>query len=115
MRLIFLLVLVFGLNACGDKEQPSGLLTEDEMVVVLIDIHFTEGVASAMPIPYDSSQVLYSLLERDVFEKHQVSDSVFNESLMFYLQDPEVMNGIYSRVIDSLSYKESSGGLKDKF
>ncbi|HAS57257.1 MAG TPA: DUF4296 domain-containing protein, partial [Algoriphagus sp.] len=51
------------------------------MVSVLIDIHLTEGVASALPIPYDSSQTLYRLLEKDIFLKHDTSDSVFTESM----------------------------------
>ncbi|GAB3221758.1 hypothetical protein GCM10027454_14410 [Algoriphagus aestuariicola] len=77
------------------------------MVNVLIDIQLTEGIVSTLPIAYDSSHVLYSLLEKDVFEKHAVQDSVFTKSLLFYLEDAAKMDRIYSRVIDSLSAHES--------
>tara|TARA_R110002072_G_scaffold294895_1_gene465423 strand:+ start:13476 stop:13733 length:258 start_codon:yes stop_codon:yes gene_type:complete len=85
------------------------------MVEVLIDIHITEGLTGAIPVSYDSSKVLYNLLEMDVFLKHQVSDSVFTQSMLYYLQDPAQMEQIYSRVVDSLVVRESSGGVLDQF
>ncbi len=100
---------------CEDNPKPKDLLSEEEMVNVLIDIHLTEGIASSLPIPYDSSQVLYSLLEKEVFVKHQVEDSVFTRSMIYYLQDPAIMDRIYARVVDSLVVRESSGGIEDKF
>lgn len=100
---------------CEENSKPKDLLSEEEMVNVLIDIHLTEGIASSLPIPYDSSQVLYSLLEKEVFVKHQVEDSVFTRSMIYYLQDPAVMDRIYARVVDSLVVRESSGGIDDKF
>lgn len=77
------------------------------MVNVLIDIQLTEGMVSALPITYDSSQLLYSLMEKDVFLKHGVEDSVFYHSMIFYLEDAKKIDQIYSRVIDSLVVKES--------
>lgn len=103
------------MSGCEENPKPKDLLSEEEMVNVLIDIHLTEGVASSLPIPYDSSQVLYSLLEQEVFVKHQVQDSVFTRSMIYYLQDPAIMDRIYARVIDSLVVRESSGGIEDKF
>ncbi len=100
---------------CEENPKPKDLLSEEEIVNVLIDIHLTEGIASSLPIPYDSSQVLYSLLEQEVFVKHQVQDSVFTRSMIYYLQDPAIMDRIYARVIDSLVVRESSGGIEDKF
>lgn len=84
------------------------------MVNVLIDIQLTEGMVSALPIAYDSSQNLYTLLEKDVFIKHGVEDSVFFNSMIFYLKDAGKMDQIYSRVIDSLVVRESIPGKKDE-
>lgn len=93
--------------SCDSNRVPSGLLSEDKMVNVLIDIQLTEGMVSALPITYDSSQLLYSLMEKDVFLKHGVEDSVFYHSMIFYLEDAKKIDQIYSRVIDSLVVKES--------
>lgn len=101
--------------ACSDEDTPLGILPEDQMVVILKDIHMTEGKVSALPIPYDSSQTLYKLLEKEVFLKHEVSDSVFTQSMRFYLEDPVKMDRIYARLIDSLTVLESNNGKEENF
>ncbi|WP_144602312.1 DUF4296 domain-containing protein [Algoriphagus algorifonticola] len=113
-RLLILFLLISTALSCGRSNKPDGLLSEDQMVSVLIDIHLTEGVASALPIPYDSSQTLYRLLEKDIFLKHDTSDSVFTESMRYYLQYPERMDQMYARVIDSLVVRESNPTSEEK-
>ena len=107
----FLLIL---LASCDSTKKPEGLLPEDKMVEVLIDIHVTEGIASSLPIPYDSSQVLYRLLEKDMFINNDVEDSVFHKSLIYYMADPTKINNIYSRVVDSLRVRESEDGIEER-
>lgn len=85
------------------------------MVNVLVDIHLTEGVSSALPIPYDSSQVLYRLLEQEVFVEHEISDSTFVQSMRYYLQYPKSMDEIYARVVDTLVVKESTPMTEENF
>ncbi|MEB2781939.1 DUF4296 domain-containing protein [Algoriphagus sp. C2-6-M1] len=114
-RLLLLSFYILALASCGASNKPEGLLPRDKMVEVLIDIHLTEGLTSALPVAYDSSKVLYNLLEKDVFLKHDVSDSVFTQSMLYYLRDPAEMERIYSRVVDSLMVRESSDGSLDQF
>ena len=113
--LILLLALVLVLACTGKKSPPPGILSEDQMVMVLTDIQLTEGKVSALPISYDSSQVLYSLLEKEVFLKHSVSDSLFTQSMLYYLEDAKAMEQIYARVIDSLTVLETIPGKEQNF
>ena len=106
-RIIAVLLFSIFSFSCDSDRIPSELLSEDELINVLIDIHLTEGKVSALPIAYDSSQVLYSLMEKDVLIEHGVEDSVFYKSMIFYLEDAKKMDQIYSRVIDSLVVRES--------
>ncbi|WP_114752457.1 DUF4296 domain-containing protein [Pleomorphovibrio marinus] len=103
-----MLLLALGclLIGCGAKNRPDGVLNEDKMVAILIDIHLTEGFVQALPIPYDSSKRLYPILEKEIFEKHAVSDSVYLQSLQFYLRDAIKMEELYARTIDSLTVIE---------
>jgi hypothetical protein len=111
VKKLIILILTLTLSfSCSTDEQPEGLLSEDKIVAVLVDIHMAEGIVSALPIPYDSSMKIYPLLEKEVFQKHQVSDSVFMNSFEYYLRDTKVMERIYSRTIDSLAVKEKVGG-----
>lgn len=109
-RILVFFLLSISLVSCSGDTPPPGILSEDEMVKVLIDIQLTEGIVSTLPLAYDSSQVLYSLLEQDVFRKHEVPDSVFTKSMLFYLEDAGKMNRIYGRIIDSLSSHQSLPG-----
>ncbi|WPR73893.1 DUF4296 domain-containing protein [Algoriphagus sp. NG3] len=105
---------ILTLVACNSGSKPKGLLSQDKMVEILIDIHITEGLASAMPVSYDSSRVLYNLLEKDLFLDHEVNDSLFTQSMIYYLRDPAEMERIYSRVVDSLMVRDSVEGDLDK-
>jgi len=105
-RFISYLFLVLGLS-CTSNSSPQGVLDESLMSSILVDIQLAEGKVSSLPISFDSSQVLYSLLEKDIFSKHGVTDSVFIESMEYYLESAEKMDRIYARVIDSLVVLEN--------
>lgn len=103
---MLLLALGCWLNSCSGEKRPDGILNEDKMVAILIDIHLTEGFVQALPIPYDSSKRLYPILEKEIFDKHAISDSVYLQSLQFYLRDAVKMEELYARTIDSLTVIE---------
>jgi len=108
-------LIPFLLTSCVSEATPEGILDENILVTVLVDIQLTEGKVSALPISYDSSQVLYTLLEQDVFFKHGVTDSVFTQSMLYYLEDAKKMDRIYARVIDSLVVLENNPGIEERF
>lgn len=112
-RIIAFFLFSVLLISCDNSEAPAGILSEDQMVNVLIDIQLTEGMVSAIPIPYDSSQSLYTLMEKEIFLKHGIQDSVFINSMLFYLEDAKKMDQIYTRVIDSLVVRETIPGKKE--
>jgi len=113
-RLLLICVSLLFVASCSEDEKPEGLLSQDKMINVLIDIQITEGIASAIPVAYDSSEVLYKLMEKEVFKKHQVEDSVFTQSLRYYLQYPGIMDNMYAQILDSLAARETIGIKKDE-
>lgn len=114
-RILVFFFFIGVLGACSSSRRPpEGILSEDQMVAVLLDVQLTEGIVSAIPVPYDSSTRLYSLMEKDIFLKHGVSDSVFTRSMKFYLEDAATMEKIYARIIDSLTVMESNPGIEER-
>ncbi|WP_162418929.1 DUF4296 domain-containing protein [Cyclobacterium roseum] len=107
MRFNYSIVALFiALVSCGGKEKPEELLSEDKMVEILVDIHLAEGFVQSLSIPYDSSKVLYPILEKQIFEKHGIADTVYINSLEHYLLDAAKMEYLYERTIDSLTLRE---------
>jgi hypothetical protein len=102
------MLLLFVGFACSKQKIPEGILSEDKMVEVLVDIHLAEGMVSSLPIHYDSMRVLYPYFESEVFLKHDMPDSVFRKSLEYYMLDIKTMDRLYARTIDSLHVVEKA-------
>jgi hypothetical protein len=107
-NITIVLISIFILQSCSKSRLPEGILNEDKMVEILVDIHLAEGIVSTFPIHYDSSRVLYPYFEMEVFKKHSVPDSVFKKSLEYYMRDVKVMDRMYARTIDSLHVIEKA-------
>ncbi|MCH7410301.1 DUF4296 domain-containing protein [Belliella sp. DSM 111904] len=99
--------------SCSRDSKPEGVLDQAKMIAVLIDIHLSEGYVSTLPINYDSSRTLYPMFEHDVFEKHNVIDTVFHKSLEYYISKPKLIDKIYESIIDSLNVIEKEGLIKE--
>jgi len=97
--------LFFLLPACVPEKVPAGVLTEQEMVKILSEIYLAEEKADRAGIPYDSVRKIFPKLEAKIYERMNVSDSVFLKSLEYYKTKPKKLESIYSALVDSLNLK----------
>lgn len=100
-----LLVLAAG---CGKSDDvPVGVLSEDQMTSIMIDVYLTEAQVSTYTprLPQDSARLVFDILKGDILEKHAVDDSVFIQSLEWYFERPDKLDVVYSRMVDSLNLK----------
>ncbi len=98
-------LLIIVISAC-DKlpvEKPENLLSEKQMIDMLVDIHIAE--ATYIQMSHDSiirngssSNFYYSILD-----KYQVPDSVFEKSFIFYASTPKQFEEMYKDVMSKLS------------
>ena len=104
-KLIILLWIV--LVSCQEKmEKPKNLLTKSQMIDLLVDIHLTETKVKELYLKRDSSNKLFRILEKEVLMRQKTTDSIYKKSFLYYLDDMEKMEEIYSAVVDSLSLRE---------
>lgn len=88
-------------------EKPENLLSKNKMVEMLVDIHIAEATYQNMrgrdTIVRNSSSAnfYYSILE-----KHEVVDSVFEKSFVYYAAFPKEFEKIYRDVTNKLSEME---------
>lgn len=100
---MFLLVFF----CCQSSDQkPASVLGQEEMVRVLTDIYLTEEKIARLSLSSDSAAQVFELLEGRIFEKLDVPDSVFRESLDYYTDHPAEMEKVYAALVDSLQLRE---------
>ena len=106
-RLFFLLIpALFLLTACGDDKDalpPEGVLSEDEMVAVMVDIQLIEGAYHKRVIK--SKNTRKDALDGYVmvYDKYNITQAQFDSSYSWYLDDPHRMDKVLERVLQELS------------
>lgn len=120
-RIILLLILGLGLNACGPQapekteELPDWIIPEDKMVEVLTDVHIVEGARIGKKVLGDSSsaKAYYDL----IWHKYGITEELYDSSFRFYSRNAERMDLMYEEVLTRLTKLSSaeeaaSGGRK---
>jgi hypothetical protein len=98
-------MMILVLSACGGEKRPEGILTEKQMVNVMTELYIAEEKANRLPIPSDSAKELFPMFSAKAFEKAGVSDTTFQNSLDYYMSEPEKLENIYAILVDSLNLK----------
>ncbi len=103
-----LLMTVVFTSACTDtntfSEPPAELLTRQEMVSFLVDLHLTEAKMKYAEVrSTDSLEMLFRNYELHLMQEHGIEDSVYLQSYAYYLENMSMMNEIYEDVVDSLN------------
>lgn len=108
-RLFLLLGLCVMLWAsCSTDKAPDYLISEDDVVPILVDVHLIDAYFYEMYEPAyleeymsDSMSIAYSA----IFEKHGVTADRFTKSIDYYSDRPETFRAIYEKVILQLNNK----------
>jgi len=111
-----LLLLLFLLQACSPS-LPSGILDEDEMTDVLVDLHLAQGMAEANP--ENGIDVTRYKYIQAVFRKHRITEAEFDSSMVYYSGRAEDFTQIYNNVVNRVRAQAERMGLEaaaqDKF
>tara|TARA_A100000171_G_C2115718_1_gene137680 strand:+ start:154 stop:498 length:345 start_codon:yes stop_codon:yes gene_type:complete len=104
VKKLFLLAVCCLFFTCGSKEElPEGLLSESEMIDIMVDIRVAEGKVTHLLLPADSAKKVFKILEKRIFEEHNVDTVAYKKSYQYYLLHPEKASVIFSTTLDSLS------------
>ena len=108
IMLSILSVLLLACTTCK-TEIPSGILFEREFVNMLKEVHLAEaafelnkskGTVNAKNTLANSYQSTY--------KKYDIDTSSFNKSLEYYAKHPEILEEIYSTVLEQLTGERST-------
>ena len=88
--MFFLLAVVLLTFSCSESEEiPEGILSQDKMVSILIDIRIAEGKVGSLSVSKDSARTLFQELQRRAFEKHDLDSAIYRKSYQYYILNPQ--------------------------
>lgn len=92
-KVLYVLLLIL-LSGCGMR--PWGVLSRNEMVAVLLDVHVAEAAMKVVDTSAKriEKQEYYNI----IFEKHNTTKEQFDKSLDWYARHPKVLVEIYDDV-----------------
>jgi len=120
MRLLSGLCLLLMLAACNENNllhpRPSDVLSSDQMIPLLVDIHLADAALKLNQSAQNPSEtkLYYSRAFAPVFKKHKTSPAVFESSMKWYGRHIGKLAEIYTEVVTRLSTLESKNTLKVK-
>lgn len=94
------------LGACQKEERPEGVLSQEELAKLMVEIYLAEGRMSNLNIVKDSAMKYFIPFEEKLIAKHQISDSTIRVTYQYYISHPQELEKIYDSVIDTLSLRE---------
>ena len=93
---------------CEDiPEAPKGTIDAQKMAAILTDVHLMESrISNLGNISLDSTTVVSEYLKGQILKKYGVDSASYYKSYHFYATNPELMEGIYDKVLKNLTTKK---------
>jgi hypothetical protein len=108
--LISLLLLIIACESPEDK--PEKIISEENMVSILIDIQILEAVYNTRLIHEEDRNERMDRYYLEIFENHQTSIDLFNESYSYYQENPDLLDAIYEKVLEKLEALQTEAETK---
>jgi len=83
------------------------------MAILLADLTIAEDIVRIKNLQTDSSsKIFHGFYKPEVLKKHQVSTEVFNESIKFYYDNPELFHQVTMIQKDTLLKRKDNFSIK---
>ena len=86
--------------ASPEVQIPETVLTPEQMMPIMVDIHVIEGARNGAIMLGDTNSIEDYYAK--VYEKYGITEDQFKSSFAFYSDNPTVFIPIYEEVLDSL-------------
>lgn len=102
---IFTALCIFTLTACTNK--PDNVMSQDEMVNFLTDLHKLDGALAIQAFKTDSIDQSRIYYYNALLNKYGITKADFDSSLVWYVDNPKKFSNIYIKVQENLTKFES--------
>ena len=102
----FLSILLISFSCNSSTSVPDDVLGKEEMSNILLHIYIAEAKFSTSKKNKQSPKELMIAYEKQLYEENNISDSIYMQSMAWYLSNPKILNEVYEVVMDSLRLRE---------
>ena len=89
------------------------MLSEEQMALVLTDIHVAEARVTKLQLrSLDSSLLIFNKLKADIWKKYKIDTVAYRTSYSYYMSHPKQMSQIYETVNKKIELREKSNNIK---
>ena len=87
---------------------PEGILDQEAMIALLVDIHLAEGDVLDRSLPAEDQAPVLQSHYAQILALHHISAQQLQESYQFYIERPITLNGMYDEVIEILNRMQAN-------
>ncbi|MES2800773.1 MAG: DUF4296 domain-containing protein [Bacteroidota bacterium] len=84
---------------------PKKLLTKDQMVSILTELTIIESSVELNYVQHQDYLKTIKTSGQKLLKRHKISEKDFESNMNYYGSQQEIMQGIYSSVLDSLNLR----------
>ena len=85
----------------------------EQVAVFLKDLYMLETKVKELRFSDDSIKVIFGYYEKKLLEDHHMTDSLYRESFIYYMDDIKGLSRVYEIIADSLSLEQRLSAAKD--
>jgi hypothetical protein len=112
MRKCLIILMAALAFSCSDNV-PKGILTEEEITPILVELHLAEAIFSQR----NSLEITRENYQEDLYltilKKHKLDQKAFEASVLYYGKHPDKYKPIYDEVLNRLNEMEVKAKIKD--
>lgn len=108
---IWLLIAICVISMFSCSEEEDAPMPEDQFVEILTDMYLADAmVAYELGKDMDQQDIVHGYY-KSVYEKHDITEEVFEEAFDYYSSDLERMKGLLKRVEQNILRQEEANKL----
>jgi len=101
-KYIFYIIISIFFSNCKEKEiKNSDILSKEEFITILTDMHFTDGVLFASKLNKRMDKEKVSMYNY-IFKKNDISRAEFDATVLYYTQNTDKYQELYKEVLTRL-------------
>lgn len=107
VQLLSIMLLMLSLSCSHKKAGPAaGIIPSDKMGKILTDMHLADAIANQnFPLKGGNDTIAWKTksFTHLILQKYQTDTATFNRSFIYYVQRPEEMDAIYSKMVTDMT------------